>query len=103
MIDAEADRHIWAQNFDRKLVRAMTLQSEVAAEVAAALSVRLAAACEPRRRRKTPQHTTCESESLAAHPGLRQPLTEFQKTLAWLDEALARDPGFVLAYFAPHD
>ena len=41
LIDAGTDGHLWAQNFDRKLVSAMTLQSEVAAAVAAQLAVKL--------------------------------------------------------------
>ena len=100
LIDAEADRHIWAQNFDRKLVRAMTLQSEVAEEVAAALSVRLAGGVRAAAPTQDPAAYDLYLKALLAHPGLRQPLAEFQKTLAWLDEALARDPGFVLAHFA---
>ena len=42
LIDAKTDGHVWARNYDRKLVSAMTLQSEVAGQVAAQLSVKLA-------------------------------------------------------------
>jgi TolB-like protein/DNA-binding winged helix-turn-helix (wHTH) protein len=41
LIDARNDRHLWSQNYDRTLNDALTLQSEVASEVASQLSVRL--------------------------------------------------------------
>jgi len=35
------DTHIWSRNYDRKLTSAMTLQSQVAQEVASQLAVKL--------------------------------------------------------------
>ena len=43
LVDAGTDRYLWSQTYDRALASAMTLQSEVAAEVAEQMSVRLAA------------------------------------------------------------
>ena len=43
LVDAGTDRYLWSQTYDRALASAMTLQSEVAADVATQLSVRLAA------------------------------------------------------------
>jgi TolB-like protein/DNA-binding winged helix-turn-helix (wHTH) protein len=37
LIDARADRHLWSRTFDRKLTDVMTLQSQVAAEIAGQL------------------------------------------------------------------
>lgn len=37
LIDARDDRHLWSRTFDRKLTDVMTLQSEVAAEIAGQL------------------------------------------------------------------
>ena len=41
LIDAQNDRHLWSQNYDRTLTDALTLQSDVAGEVASQLSVQL--------------------------------------------------------------
>ncbi len=41
LVDAGSDRYLWSQTYDRALASAMTLQSEVAAEVASQLPVRL--------------------------------------------------------------
>ena len=43
LIDATTDEHLWAQNYDRALANTLQLESEVAAEVAAQLAVRLIA------------------------------------------------------------
>ena len=42
LVDAGTDRYLWSQTYDRALASAMTLQSEVAADVAKQMSVRLA-------------------------------------------------------------
>jgi TolB-like protein len=42
LIDARTDDHIWSQDYDRTLRSALALESDVASEVAAQLSVRLA-------------------------------------------------------------
>ena len=41
LIDAKTDQHVWSQNFDRTLKKVMSLQTEVADEVARQLSVQL--------------------------------------------------------------
>jgi TolB-like protein len=41
LIDARNDRHIWAERYDRTLTDTLTLQGEVAAEIAAALRTTL--------------------------------------------------------------
>jgi len=101
LIDARSDNHIWAQDFDRKLVNAMALESEVATAVAAQLSVKLA-----------------ESSSAAAAPNadpaafdlfLKARAVEdsadkttniatWQQIQAQLDQTLSLDPTFVRAY-----
>ncbi len=41
LIDARTDVHLWSQNYDRTLTGALTLQSDVAGEVASQLSLQL--------------------------------------------------------------
>src|SRR2546422_6011333 len=43
LIDALTDRHIWVQNYDRTVTDAITLQDELATEIAAALGAKLSA------------------------------------------------------------
>src|SRR5205823_3817494 len=41
LIDAQTDRHIWVQNYDRTLADSITLQDELATEIAGALGATL--------------------------------------------------------------
>ncbi len=41
LIDAQTDRHLWAQNYDRTLADSIALQDELATEIAAALGATL--------------------------------------------------------------
>src|SRR5437016_10819481 len=41
LIDAQADRHIWAQNYDRTLADSLALQGDLATEIAAAVGATL--------------------------------------------------------------
>jgi serine/threonine protein kinase/cytochrome c-type biogenesis protein CcmH/NrfG len=41
LIDAQADRHIWVQNYDRTLADSLTLQGELATEIAAGVGATL--------------------------------------------------------------
>ncbi len=41
LIDAQSDRHLWVQNYDRTLADSITLQDELATEIAAALGATL--------------------------------------------------------------
>jgi TolB-like protein len=101
LIDAGTDRQIWSKTYDRTLNSALTLQSEVAQEVAPLLSVQLAAAAQG------PGPQTADAEAydlyLKAVIALRDligssPLADFKHAENLLNGAIARDPQFALAY-----
>ena len=102
LVDAGTDRYIWSQTYDRELASAMTLQSEVAADVATQMSVRLA-----RGGAQTPA-LTHDPEAydlyLQALLGLRELgvttdlATGSPAVEDLLNRALVRDPQFALAY-----
>lgn len=98
LIDAKNDGHLWSQSYDRKLVKAMTLQSEVAGEVAAQLSVKLAGAAAPPT--KDPEAYDLYLKARLERQRLNGlfPLEAWRAVEAMLDQALARDPAFGLAY-----
>jgi len=100
LIDARTDKHIWSQNYDRALDNALTLQSEVADQVASQLSVQLAA-------RGAGPAPTQDAEAydlyLKARLSAQQtnpyiPESELRNVERLLTQALARDPRFALAY-----
>jgi TolB-like protein len=101
LIDAQSDDHIWSQNYDRKLVSAMTLQSEVAGEVASQLSVQIA----PQIKVAGPPTQDAEAYDLFLKARLASgrliatnPVEQYQEVEDLLTHAIARDPNFALAY-----
>lgn len=106
LIDANTDEHLWAQNYDRKLVSAMTLQSEVAQEVASQLAVQLTPAAQAVAR--TTKDPVAYDFYLKARLA-RQTLVGYSRIEDWhaveklLTEAIARDSKFALAHVARFD
>ena len=120
LIDASTDAHLWAQTYDRDLADVFAIQSEIAKAIADQLQARLSpaekAAIEQRptadlaafdlyTRARTLRLTT--TFSVLANDNLLQ-------AVALLDQAVARDPAFFLAwcelayahdwlYFISHD
>ena len=100
LIDARSDDHVWAQDFDRKLVNAMALESEVAAAVAAQLSIKLGGGSSV-----PPQDTDpvafdlfLKARAALETTGRDAGIGDWQKIQAQLDQALQLDPTFVRAY-----
>jgi TolB-like protein/DNA-binding winged helix-turn-helix (wHTH) protein len=99
LIDARTDTPIWSQNYDRPLKEALTLQAQVAAEVAGQMSVRL-----PRRSQQM-SAPTGDTEAfdlyLKAVLALRTfelDWPNFHKIEDQLTKAIDRDSSFALAY-----
>jgi TolB-like protein len=102
LIDAKTDGHIWSQNFDRKLVKAMTLQSEVAGAVASQLAVQLTPAA---RAASTPPTRDPIAYDLYLQARLATHLlsgasstSEIKRIYDLYSAAIGRDPEFGLAY-----
>jgi TolB-like protein len=100
LIDARSDRHVWAQDFDRKLVNIMALESEVAAAVAAQISNKLQGAFPTMVGATNPTAFDLYLKARAAeeNAGDYSPLGDWQGVQAQLDQALKLDPDFARAY-----
>jgi len=57
LIDAEADRHIWAETYDREMKDVFVIQSDVAKQIAAALQARLSPGEKERIEKKQTENT----------------------------------------------
>jgi TolB-like protein/tetratricopeptide (TPR) repeat protein len=101
LIDARTDGHVWARNYDRKLVSAITLQGDVAGEVATQLSVKLGTG-PPAARARTNDPRAYDFYLKARLA--REPLSGNVPAADWLSvaqlatRAIEIDPTFVLAY-----
>ncbi len=99
LIDAEADRHIWAERYDRKLEDIFSVQDEVTTAIVATLPGRVEAATHDRAKRKTTGNMAAYECVLAAkvlhHRSVREDNAEAQRLL---DRALALDPNYAHAH-----
>jgi TolB-like protein len=100
LIDARNDTHVWARDYDRKLVSAMALEREVAAAVAEQLTLKFAGSAQGPALTSDPQAydlylkaRALESNSLTA--GSESGLEQARQLL---DQSIGADPKFVRAY-----
>jgi TolB-like protein/DNA-binding winged helix-turn-helix (wHTH) protein len=101
LVDAGTDRYLWSKTYDRALASAMTLQSEVAAEVAEQMSVRLASAVQTPRVTHDPEAYDLYLQALLIFRelGLSADLTTRSPVVEdLLNRALSHDPQFALAF-----
>ena len=99
LIDAETDRHIWADRYDRELADIFAIQDEVTASVVSTLPRRVEAA---RRERSANKPT----ENMAAYECVltgkvlhhRSSKTDNEAALAMLERAIKLDPQYAHAH-----
>jgi TolB-like protein/Tfp pilus assembly protein PilF len=104
LIDARSDAHLWAQTYDRDLADVFAIQSEIAKTIADQLQAKLS----PNERAAIEERPTADlaafdlyvrattlqrSVSFAAHAK-----ENLLQAVELLDQAVARDPGFFIAY-----
>lgn len=99
LIDARSDDHLWSKNYDRTVADTLTLESQVAEEVAGQLSVQL---LRPPQRSVPPvQDTQTFDLYLKAVLALRvfdMSLRQRTAIESLLGQIIARQPTFALAY-----
>ena len=100
LIDARDDRQVWTQTFARRLGIAMTLQAEVAEEVAARLAVELTGdgAAPPATTSPVAYDLYLRAKLASQEVTQLTPPEETRRIEQWLNEAIALDPAFGVAY-----
>jgi serine/threonine-protein kinase len=101
LIDAETDRHLWAETYDRELTDIFAIQSDVALHIAAALKAELTQEERSRiRKEPTEDIEAYQLYLLGRHWLLRWTEEGVDRGIAYFEQAVARDPGYALAYAA---
>ncbi|WFU17789.1 adenylate/guanylate cyclase domain-containing protein [Bradyrhizobium sp. CB3481] len=99
LIDAQTDRHVWAERYDRKLEDIFTIQDEVTGAIVATLPGRVEAATQERVKRKRTDNMAAYECVLAAkvlhHRSQRDANAEAQLLL---DRAITLDPNYAHAH-----
>src|SRR4029450_13321778 len=104
LVDTRTDAHVWAQEYDRDLNDVFTLQSEIAQKIADRLGAQVsstekAAIEEPPTNDLIAYDSYLRAKDLISGISLRMGANEdLFKAVQLLDEAVARDPFFFLAY-----
>ena len=99
LIDAETDRHLWAERYDRELADIFAIQDEVTSSIVSILPGRVAAAAQDRVQRKPPENLAAYECVLAGkllhHRSTR---ADNEEALRMLERAIALDPGYAHAH-----
>jgi adenylate cyclase len=99
LIDAQRDRHIWAERYDRELEDIFAIQDEVTSSIVATLPGRVEAAAYQLIRRNPTESTAAYELVLTAkvlhHRSRKEDNIEAQKMI---DRALALDPNYAHAH-----
>jgi serine/threonine protein kinase/Tfp pilus assembly protein PilF len=99
LIDAETDRHLWAETYDRQLTDIFAIQTDVALQIAAALEAELSAD-ERTRIRKEPTHDLQAYRLYlqGRHCFVRYTPAGMQQAIEYFGRAIAQDPDYALAH-----
>src|SRR5437588_1088445 len=99
LIDAETDRHIWAERYDRDLEDIFAIQDEMTRAIVATLPGRVEAATHDRAKRKPTENMAAYEYVLTGkvlhHRSTREANAEAQRML---DRAIALDPKYAHAH-----
>ena len=99
LIDAEADRHLWSETYDRQLTDIFAIQADVALQIAAALKAELSPAEQIRMHRKPTSDVRAYQLYLQGrHCYSRYTEEGIRKGIEYFKQAIAADPGYALAY-----
>lgn len=101
LIDTRNDRHLWANRYERTMSNALTLQSELAQEIATALHATLSREEKERMEIKPTDNADAYVFYLRARQYENSPetlLKDYRTAEQLYGEAIARDPKFALAH-----
>jgi serine/threonine protein kinase/Tfp pilus assembly protein PilF len=99
LVDPRTEKHLWGETFDRQLSDVFEVQSEVAQRITGALSLALSA----EEKQRVEKKETGDAEAYNLYLLGRYHLNKWSeasvgKAIEYFTQAIARDPGYALAY-----
>ena len=96
LIDTRSDAQVWAQQYDRKIDDLFALQSDLAQAIVAQLKGKLS----PGEKAAIESRPTTNVEAYDLYLQARKSFVQYDnvKAIALLNQAIAKDPNFALAY-----
>ncbi|MGN6393473.1 MAG: protein kinase domain-containing protein [Gemmatimonadales bacterium] len=99
LIDARADKHLWARSFERSSSDVLALQADLASAIAAEINVQLTPGEQSRLASAPSVDPDAHDAYLKGRYFFNRPSDEnLQKAIAQFDEAVRLSPDFALAY-----
>ena len=99
LIDARSDRNLWAQSYERDLRDVLTLQNDVARQIATAVGIKLTAGERARLASSREINPDAHEAYLRGIFYWKQLSCDgFKKGLAYFEQSADKDPHFALAY-----
>jgi len=104
LIDTRTDNHVWAEEYDRDLSDIFAIQTEIAEKIAAQLHTKLSPdekaeiAKQPTNDVSAYSLYACAAALIDPLPWTPTPRQDALRGVDLLNQAIARDPGFFLAY-----
>ena len=99
LIDARADKHLWAETFERKSSDVLALQAELASAIASAINVRLTPGEQSRLSAAPTVNPEAHDAYLKGRYFFNRPSDEnLQKAIAQFEEVVRLSPTFAPAY-----
>ena len=101
LVDARTDAHLWAQTYDRDLADVFAIQSEIAVQIAVQLQAKLSPKAKSAIEEQPTKDLAAYDLYVRAKSLVMIPLIGAENCLEaarLLDQAIARDPDFFLAY-----
>jgi len=101
LIDAESERHLWVETYDRQLTDVFAIQTDVALHIAAALKAELS----PDEKSRLHKEPTSDLQAYqlylqGRHCYLRYTEEGSRKGIEYFEQAIAKYPHYALAYAA---
>jgi len=99
LVDPRTEEHLWGDTFDRQLSDVFEVQSEVAQQITGALSVALS----PDEKQRVEKKATGDADAynlylLGRFHANKWSEADVQKGIEYYQQAVARDPGYAVAY-----
>jgi eukaryotic-like serine/threonine-protein kinase len=99
LIDAETDRHLWAETYDREMQDVFAIQSDVAKAIAVALKAKFSPAEKERIEKKQTENTEAYQLYLKGRfYWNKRTVPDLQKSIEYFNQAIEKDPNYALAY-----
>ena len=99
LVDAETDRQLWAETYDRELTDIFAIQTDVALQIAAALKAELSL----EERTRIQKEPTRDLQAYQLYLQARHSVARFteeglRQGISYFERAIERDPEYALAY-----